>query len=53
MFIKTKASVNIRIPDVFLNVNVLKWTMEQKYLGVTSSNDFKDDLDIKKTKLSH
>ena len=47
MFIKNKVSVNIRIPDLFLNGNVLKWITEDKYLGVTISDDFKDDLDIK------
>ena len=47
MFIKTKASVHIRIPDVFLHGNVLMWIPEHKYLCVSISNDFKDDLDIK------
>ena len=44
---KIKAHVNIRIPYVFLNGHILKWIPENKYLGVTIANDFKDGLDIK------
>jgi hypothetical protein len=38
----------LHIPTVLLGDRALKWVKEQKYLGVILSNDYKDNLDIKR-----
>ena len=41
MLKKSKACVKIKIANVFVNGNVLKWITEHKYVGAIIADDFK------------
>ena len=48
MRIKYKSKCDTKIPNVYLNGQVLKWVSDHKYLGVYINELFKDDRDIKR-----